>query len=48
LEFDERELKIGLRVIQSTNGQATGEIFISDSLENGAGYSSHIGTPNDP
>jgi hypothetical protein len=26
-------------------GQIAGQIFMSDSLENGAGYSSHIGTP---
>jgi hypothetical protein len=47
LDIDERELKVGLRVIQAANGQVTGEIFISDSLENGAGYSSYLGTPNE-
>lgn len=45
LDIDERELKVGLRVIQDQNAQVRGEIFISDSLENGAGYSSHLGTP---
>jgi hypothetical protein len=45
LDIDERELKVGLRVIQDANAQVRGEIFISDSLENGAGYSSHLGTP---
>jgi hypothetical protein len=44
LDIDERELKVGLRVIQDANAQVRGEIFISDSLENGAGYSSHLGT----
>src|SRR6202035_7323 len=44
LDIDERELKVGLRVIRDHNGQVRGEIFISDSLENGAGYSSHLGT----
>jgi hypothetical protein len=44
LDIDERELKVGLRVIQD-NAQIRGEIFISDSLENGAGYSSHLGAP---
>lgn len=44
LDIDERELKVGLRVIQS-NAQVRGEIFISDSLENGAGYSSYLGSP---
>jgi hypothetical protein len=47
LDIDERELKVGLRVIQDVNGQVRGEIFISDSLENGAGYSSHLGTLNE-
>jgi hypothetical protein len=46
LDIDERELKVGLRVIQD-NGQVKGEIFISDSLENGAGYSSHLGVPTE-
>jgi len=48
LDIDERELRVGLRVIRDPNAQVNaqvrGEIFISDSLENGAGYSSHIGT----
>lgn len=47
LDIDERELKVGLRVIRDPNGQVKGEIFISDSLENGAGYSSHLGTPSE-
>lgn len=45
LDIHERELKVGLRVTQDPNGQVVGQIFISDSLENGAGYSSHLGTP---
>ncbi len=44
LDIDERELKVGLRVVQD-NAQVRGEIFMSDSLENGAGYSSHLGDP---
>jgi ATP-dependent helicase YprA (DUF1998 family) len=47
LDIDERELKVGLRVLRNLNGQVRGEIFISDSLENGAGYSSHLGTPDE-
>ena len=47
LDIDERELKVGLRVIQDLNAEVRGEIFISDSLENGAGYSSHLGTPTE-
>jgi hypothetical protein len=46
LDIDERELKVGLRVIQDM-GAVKGELFISDSLENGAGYSSHLGIPSE-
>ena len=45
LDIHEQELKVGLRIIQDPNGQVIGQIFISDSLENGAGYSSYLGTP---
>ena len=45
LDVHERELKVGLRVAPDGQGQVVGHIFISDSLENGAGYSSHLGTP---
>jgi DEAD/DEAH box helicase domain-containing protein len=45
LDIHERELKVGLRVMQDPNGQVIGQIFISDSLENGAGYSSYFGAP---
>lgn len=44
LDVHERELKVGLRVTQQV-GQVIGQIFMSDSLENGAGYSSHFGEP---
>ena len=47
LDIDERELSVGLRVMQDPTAQVRGEIFISDSLENGAGYSSHLGTPSE-
>lgn len=45
LDIHERELKVGMRVLRDANGQIVGQIFISDSLENGAGYSSHLGNP---
>src|SRR5207247_7688610 len=45
LDVDERELKVGLRVVREATGQVTGQVFISDSLENGAGYSSRLGQP---
>lgn len=44
LDIHERELKVGLRVLPDGVGRTKGQIFISDSLENGAGYSSYLGT----
>jgi hypothetical protein len=44
LDVHERELKVGLRITRA-GGQIIGQVFISDSLENGAGYSSYLGTP---
>jgi DEAD/DEAH box helicase domain-containing protein len=44
LDIDERELKVGLRVL-NIGGVVTGQIFLSDSLENGAGYSTLLGRP---
>lgn len=46
LDIDERELKVGLRVVNIGN-IVTGQIFLSDSLENGAGYSSLLGRPDE-
>ena len=43
LDIDERELKVGLRVFRNATGNVAGQVFLSDSLENGAGYSSHLG-----
>jgi DEAD/DEAH box helicase domain-containing protein len=46
LDVHERELKVGLRVLRNPNNSLIiGQIFISDSLENGAGYSSYFGEP---
>src|SRR5262249_10163265 len=45
LDIDEREIKVGVRVMQDQTGQVVGQIFISDTLENGAGYSSLYGAP---
>ena len=45
LDIDDREIKVGIRVTPDQAGQVIGQIFISDSLENGAGYSSLFGTP---
>ncbi|MGH8643221.1 MAG: DEAD/DEAH box helicase [Gammaproteobacteria bacterium] len=44
LDIHERELKVGLRVVNDAQGRVVGQVFLSDSLENGAGYSSRLGT----
>jgi hypothetical protein len=45
LDVHEREIKVGLRVLRDAAGDIIGQIFISDSLENGAGYASLLGNP---
>lgn len=45
LDIHERELRVGLRVFRQLQGSIVGQIFVSDSLENGAGYSSFLGQP---
>jgi len=45
MDIHERELKVGLKVTQDQNGQVIGQVFLSDSLENGAGYSTYFGNP---
>jgi len=37
------ELQVGLRTIKTPGGDVACQIFMSDSLDNGAGYSSHLG-----
>jgi hypothetical protein len=46
LDVDDRELQVGLRVVRDMEqGRIVGQVFLSDSLENGAGYCSHLGSP---
>ena len=45
LDVHEREIKVGLRVFRTAAGNINGQIFMSDSLENGAGYASLLGEP---
>ena len=45
LDIHEQEIKVGLRVVRDPAGGIIGQIFISDSLENGAGYASFLGEP---
>jgi Lhr-like helicase len=47
LDVSDSELKIGLRTTVNSGGAVIGQIFISDTLENGAGYSTHLGAPTE-
>jgi ATP-dependent helicase YprA (DUF1998 family) len=45
LDVQSRELQAGLRV-SKVAGTAHGQVFLADDLENGAGYSTHLGLPD--
>ncbi len=47
LDVHERELRVGLRILRNAAGDIIGQIFLSDSLENGAGYASLLGEPQE-
>jgi hypothetical protein len=47
LDINESELRVGLRVVRSLQGQVVGQVFLSDSLENGAGYCSQFARPSE-
>ena len=47
LDVHEREINVGLRIVRDTGGDPIGQIFLSDSLENGAGYASFLGVPSE-
>jgi Lhr-like helicase len=47
LDVHEREIKVGLRVLRDAAGDVIGQIFISDSLDNGAGYATLLGQPSE-
>ena len=47
LDIHEQEIRVGLRVLPSVGGEIIGQVFISDSLENGAGYASLLGQPQE-
>jgi hypothetical protein len=42
LDISPWEIRVGLRVVPGAHGQIVGQVFLSDSLENGAGYCSHF------
>jgi DEAD/DEAH box helicase domain-containing protein len=47
LDIQDYELKAGIRSYEDPSiiGRVAGQIFLSDTLENGAGYATHLGTP---
>ncbi len=45
LDINEWELRVGLRVVRNALGSVVGQVFLSDALENGAGYCSQFATP---
>ncbi len=48
LDVHEREIKVGVRVLRDVAaGGIIGQVFISDGLENGAGYASFLGRPQE-
>ena len=47
LDIHEQEIKVGVRVLRDVAGDIIGQVFISDTLENGAGYASLLGRPQE-
>ncbi len=47
LDVSDAELKAGLRTTRDQAGNVIGQVFLSDTLENGAGYSTHLGAPSE-
>ncbi len=45
LDIEPKEILCGLRTTKGLDGKPSGQIFLSDSLDNGAGYSSFLGKP---
>ena len=46
LDIQDYELKAGIRSLENPAlGMVVGQVFLSDTLENGAGYATHLGTP---
>lgn len=45
LDVQDYELKAGIRSHSHPNGIVIGQVFLSDTLENGAGYATHLGEP---
>ncbi|MBR1217498.1 DEAD/DEAH box helicase [Bradyrhizobium sp. U87765 SZCCT0131] len=45
LDIHDYELKSGIRSVEDPAAGVTGQIFLSDTLENGAGYATYLGRP---
>jgi hypothetical protein len=45
LDIQDYELKAGIRSHDDPTAGVVGQIFLSDTLENGAGYATHLGEP---
>ena len=46
LEVETNEIEVGIRALRSEGGVAA-EVFLADSLANGAGYCTHLGEPTE-
>lgn len=47
LDVSDSELKVGFRTTVDPSQTIIGQVFLSDTLENGAGYSTYLGTPTE-
>jgi len=45
LDVQDHELKSGIRSVEDVGTEVTGQVFLCDTLENGAGYATHLGQP---
>ena len=45
LDVETPEIEVGLRSVRTPDGDWTAQVFLSDTLANGAGYCSHLGKP---
>lgn len=45
LDVETPEIEVGLRTIRTPDGTVGAQVFLSDTLANGAGYCSHLGKP---
>ncbi|MBK7180405.1 MAG: DEAD/DEAH box helicase [Chloroflexi bacterium] len=47
LDIDVNELRVGLRTYREADDSIGAEVFLADTLQNGAGYASFLGTPDE-